>query len=84
MANSSKPLERRSWPRSSTTCVKRRWSTFGDDFNWGWTQVQLKRTLVSKRFLIFSHTKIMRAVFSAGARENSPPRPSLHSESVEM
>ena len=47
----------------------------GDDFNWGWTQVQLKRTLVSKRFFILSHTKIMRAVFRPG--RGKTPRPGL-------
>ena len=46
----------------------------GDDFNWGWTQVQLKRTLVSKRFFILSHTKIMRAVFF-GRGEGKLPAP---------
>ena len=33
------------WPRSFPSRAKRLWSTVGDDFNWGWTQVQLKRTL---------------------------------------
>jgi hypothetical protein len=47
----------------------------GDDFNWGWSQVQLKRNLVSKRFLILFHTRIMRAVFRPGRRKT--PRPGL-------